>query len=86
MVNSMDREPGRARNDASRKDQNTEDRRPFPMGSIDSTVGESSQNKESWPLAPVQVIRKRGFQLFDEQSIVGYVSLNELSSFRLGIT
>jgi len=41
----------------------------FPMGSVDSRVGEKSQSRESRPLAPVQEIR--GFQLFNEQPIVG---------------
>jgi len=40
------------------------------MGPVDSTVGENSQIRESWPLSPVQVIRSRGFQLIDEQPIV----------------
>jgi len=64
--NSTDSELGRTRDEASREDQDTEHRQSFPIGSIDSTVGESSQSKDSWPLAPVQEILSRGLQLFDE--------------------
>jgi len=47
-----------------------EEPQSFPMGSIYNTVGESSQSRESRPLASVLEIRSRGFQLFDEQPIV----------------
>ena len=63
----MDKEPGRTRDVASRENQDVEERQSFPTGSIDSTVGENSQNRESRTLAPVQEIWSRGFYLFDEQ-------------------
>ena len=55
--------PELAIGEASREDQDTEQRQSFPM------VGENSQSRESRPLAPVQEIRSRGFQ-FAEQTIV----------------
>jgi len=70
MGNSIDNEPGRTRNETSRKDQDKKDRQSFPMGSIDSRAGESSQSKDSRLLAPIQEIRSRGFRQFDEQPIV----------------
>jgi len=66
----MDSELGRTHDKASRADQDTKDRQSFPMGSVDSAVGESSQSKESRPLSSVEEIRCRGFQLFDERPIV----------------
>jgi len=54
----MDNEPGRTRDEVSREDQDEENRQSFHMGSIESTVGESSQSKESRPLATVQEIRE----------------------------
>jgi len=48
-----------------------EARQPFSSGSVDSTVvDENGQDGESWPLAPVQEIRSRVLQLFDEQPTV----------------
>jgi len=70
MANSVDMKPGRTGNEVSRQIQDTEARQLFPMGSVDSTVGENSQSRESRHLAPVQEIRSRGFQLFDEQPVV----------------
>jgi len=70
MENLIDSEPGRTCDEASREDHNTEDRQSFAMGSVDSTVGESSQKSESQSLTPTKEIRSRGFQLFDEQPIV----------------
>jgi len=39
MGNSMDSEPGRAHDEASREDQDMEGRQSFLMGSIDSMGG-----------------------------------------------
>jgi len=50
----MSSEPGRTRGEANREGHDTKDRESFPMGLIDSTVGENSQREESRPLAPVQ--------------------------------
>ena len=75
MGNSVDCEQGRTCDEASRKNQDMEKRQSFPMGSIDSAVGESIQNRQSQPLAPVQEILTRGF----------HASLNQESSFRLEI-
>ena len=69
MGNLVDMEPG-IRDEASREIQDMKAYQSFPMGLVDSAVGESSQNRESRPLAPVQEIRSSGFQLFDEQAIV----------------
>ena len=66
----MDKEPGGTRDEASRDNQDVKERQSFPMGSVDSMVGESSQSRESRTLAPVQEIRSRGIQLFHEQPIV----------------
>jgi len=38
--------PGRTRDEASREIQDLEAHQSFPMGSVDSTVDESSQNRE----------------------------------------
>jgi len=84
MGNSMDNEPGITHDKVSREDQDMEDRQSFPTGSIDSTVGESSQRKESRPLVPVQAIRSRGFQLFDELPIVRQPQPDE--QFQIGIS
>jgi len=53
------------------------------MGSMDSTVGESSQRGERLP-APVQEIRSRGFHRSEEQSIVRQPQPGE--QFQVGIT
>jgi len=45
--NSVDKEPGRTRDEASCEDQDIEARQSFPMGSIDSTMGESSPSRGS---------------------------------------
>jgi len=63
MGNSVDKEPGRTHDEASREEQDMEERQLFLIGSIDSTVGENSLSRESRPLAPVQEIWSRGFQL-----------------------
>jgi len=70
MGNSMDSKPGRTRDEASRGDQDMEDRQSFPMGLIECAVSESNQSRKSRPHVPVQEIWSRGFQLFDDQPIV----------------
>jgi len=62
----MDSVPGRTRDKASREVNDMEECQLFPMGSKDSAVS-GSKSEELWPLSPVQEIRSRGFQLFDEQ-------------------
>jgi len=47
MGNLVSSEPCRARDDVSREGHDMEDRQSFPMGSIDSMVGEGSQRGES---------------------------------------
>jgi len=80
----MDSEPGGTHDEVSREDQEMETRQSFLMGSMDSTVGDSSQSSESWPLASVQEIQSRVFQLFDEQPIVRQPQPGE--QFQAGIT
>jgi len=70
LENLIDMEPNRTRDEASRENRDMEPRQSFPMGSVDSTVGENSQSRELRSIAPVQEIRSRGFQLFDEQPIL----------------
>jgi len=65
----MSSESGRTHNEVSREHKNMEDRQSFPIGSIDSTVGDSSQRGESRPRAAEQEIWSRGFQLFYAQPI-----------------
>jgi len=48
--------PGKTHNEASREIQDIEAHQSFPMGSVDITVGQNSQSRESQPLAPVQEI------------------------------
>jgi len=79
--NSMDSEPGRTRDEASRGDQDEEDRQSFRMGSINSTVDASSQSRELRPLALVQEIRSRDFQ---RNPLYVNVTLIQVGSFRLG--
>jgi len=58
------------------------------MDSNDNTVGKSSLSRESLLLAPVQEIRSRGFQLFDEQPIVRQLHPNSrgaVSGWEMGI-
>ena len=47
--NSVDMELGRTRDEVSREIQDMEARQSFPMGSVDSSLSENSQNRESWP-------------------------------------
>ena len=70
MGNSIDMEPGRTHDRASKKNQDMESRQSFPMGSVDSAVGENSQSRKTWPLALVQYVWSYGLQLFDEQPFV----------------
>jgi len=70
MENSVNMEPGKTRIEASREIQDMEVHEPFSIGSEDSVVGQSTDNRESWSLASVQETWSRGFQLFDKQSIV----------------
>jgi len=47
MGNSINSEPDRTRDEASREDQDMEERQSLLVGSIDSTVGENSHRRES---------------------------------------
>ena len=59
--------PGRTHDEGRTENQDMKECQSFPMGSIDSTVGESSHSREPRPMEPFQEILSRGFQLFDEQ-------------------
>jgi len=52
----MDSEPRRTRDEVSREVQDMQECQPFPMGSIDNSVGENRQSRESQLLALVQNI------------------------------
>ena len=79
----MNSEPRRTRDEASREDQNTEDRQPFPMGSTDSTVMRVDREVSRGPQRP---FKKFGVVTFNySMSNPLYVSFNQVSSFRLGL-
>jgi len=53
----MDSGPGITRDEASRENQDMEERQSFPMGLIESTVGENSQSRELLPWRPFKKFR-----------------------------
>ena len=79
----MDKEPGRTRNAASRENRDTEVRQSFPMGSVDSTSVRIARAGSHGPSRPFNKFGVAAFNYLMNNPM--YVSLNQDSSFRLGI-